>query len=108
MKTKIIATIGPATLDFGVFKSLLNEGATYIRINTAYGNTDQYDLILSNLKRSERPDVKVMFDIKHLDIIDYINKNNIGLIAHSFTETASQLREVRKLSPEPLKHNFLL
>lgn len=87
-------------MDFEVFKSLLNEGATYIRINTAYGNIDQYDLILSNLKRSERPDVKVIFDIKNLDIIDYINKNKIGFIAHSFTETATQLREVRKLSPE--------
>lgn len=100
MKTKIIATIGPATLDFGIFNSLLKEGASYIRINTAYGNTDQYDVILKNLKRSGRSDVKVIFDIKHLDIIDYINRNNVPCIAHSFTETPGQLREVRTLSPQ--------
>lgn len=100
MKTKIIATIGPATLDFEVFKALLREGVTHLRVNTAYGNSDQYDLILRNLERSGRTDVKVIFDIKNLKIIDYINKNNIGLIAHSFTEAASQLREVKKLSPK--------
>ncbi len=100
MKTKIIATIGPATLDYQIFKSVLDEGATHLRVNTAYGDEEQYDQILENLKKTGREDVGIIFDIKKLDIIPYINKNKIGFIAHSFSETASQLQEVRSLAPE--------
>jgi len=99
MRTKIIATIGPATLDFTVFKSVIDSGVSYIRINTAYGNIAQYDLILDNLKKCHQPDVKIIFDIKKTDIISYINANQIGLIANSFTESAIQLQKLRKLSP---------
>lgn len=99
MKTKIIATIGPATLDFEVFNSVVKEGVSYLRVNTAYGDQAQYDLIRENLKRSEAPDVKLMFDIKSLAIIPYIKKHNIEVIAHSFTESAKELREVRELVP---------
>ncbi len=99
MKTKIIATIGPATLDFQVFNALVHEGVGYIRVNTAYGDSAQYDLILDNLKKSGATDVQVMFDIKSLAIIPYIQNNNIQVIAHSFTESPEQLREIRKLVP---------
>lgn len=99
MKTHIIATIGPASIDFDIFNSLLIEGVTYIRINTAYGNPNQYDQILDNLIKSARTDVNVIFDIKNLDYIDYIRQNGKIHIAHSFTETAPQLQEVRKLLP---------
>ena len=54
MRTKIIATIGPATLDFKVFKSLLDEGVDFIRINTAYGDFRQYDQILGNLRKTKK------------------------------------------------------
>ena len=100
MKTKIIATAGPATLDFEIFRAILHTGIRYVRINTAYGDTTQYDLILDNVKKSGAKDVEVMFDIKSLEIIPYIKENNIGVIAHSFTESPLQLREIKKLVPE--------
>lgn len=100
MKTKIIATIGPATLDFAVFDQLIKQGVDYLRVNTAYGNNEQYDTILNNLKKSEEAGVQVMFDIKSLDVIPYIKQHAIGVIAHSFSESPLQLQEIKKLVPE--------
>ncbi|MEN9407817.1 MAG: hypothetical protein RLZZ455_1033 [Candidatus Parcubacteria bacterium] len=98
VKTQIIATIGPATLDFPVFSSLIRD-VSMIRINTAYGDEAQYDRILENLRRSGQKDVRVMFDIKNHSTIPYILKNNISVIAHSFTQSAADLQELRRLVP---------
>ena len=102
MRTKIIATIGPATLDFDIFRSVIESGASYVRVNTAYGDIDQYNHILDNLKKYNRSGIKVIFDIKNKDFIPYINTHQIDLIAHSFTESAKQLEELRKLSPNSI------
>ncbi len=102
MRTKIIATIGPATLNFDIFNSIIESGASYIRVNTAYGDIDQYNQILDNLKKCDRPDIQIIFDIKNNDIVSYINTHRIGLIASSFTESARQLEEIRKISPNSL------
>ena len=53
IKTKIIVTIGPATLDFKIFQAMVNEGIDFIRINTSYGDFGQYDQILMNLKKAK-------------------------------------------------------
>ena len=97
MRTKIIATIGPATLDFKVSKSLLDEGVDFIRINTAYGNFRQYDQILGNLRKTKK-EIKVIFDIKNIGVIDYFNQNKLDFIAVSFTKSGAQLRKAKKLS----------
>lgn len=96
MKTKIIATIGPATLDFGIFNKVVHEGVDFLRINTAYGNYNQYNLILNNLKQSNKKDIKVIFDIKKLDVLDYFVRNNLSMVAVSFTESKKQLENVRE------------
>ena len=100
MKTKIIATIGPATINATVFEKLVHEGINYVRINTTYGDYDQYDQILKNLKDVKRPDIQVIFDIKKLDVLDYFNKNNLDLIALSFAQSSEQVEKVRGLSPK--------
>lgn len=99
MKTQIIATIGPATLDEKIFIQAIDAGVDIIRINTAYGNYSQYDQILGNLKKVSRP-VKVMLDIKKNEVLDYLNKNNLDFVALSFTESLSQIQQVRKIAPK--------
>lgn len=99
MKTKIIATIGPATLDREVFNKLVDEGINYVRINTSYGDEKQCDQILKNLKDSKRPDIEIIFDIKKLGVLDYFNKNNLNLVALSFAETIEQIAKVKEISP---------
>ena len=64
MQTKIIATIGPASLDFEVFQKMVDNGIDFIRINSAYGDSSQYDKILDNLKKAKKEkEIKVIFDI---------------------------------------------
>lgn len=99
MRTKIIATIGPASLKPKVFEKLVDEGINYVRINTSYGDYDQYDTILNNLKNVKRPDIQVMFDIKKLEVLEYFNENNLDLIALSFAQSNDQILQVREKSP---------
>lgn len=99
MKTKIIATVGPATLNEEVFANLINEGVNFVRINTSYGDYDQYDKILKNLKNVNRPDIEIIFDIKELETLDYFNKNKLHYIALSFAESLDQIKKVRALAP---------
>lgn len=100
MKTKIIATIGPASISPEIFTKLVHEGINYVRINTSYGDNAQYDQILKILKEIKRPDIQVIFDIKKLDALDYFNKNNLDIIALSFAQSCEQVQKVRVISPK--------
>lgn len=98
MKTKIIATIGPASINPDIFKILVTEGIDYSRINTSYGDYDQYDKILKNVKATNGQ-VKVIYDIKKIEVLDYFIKKNLEIIALSFTESAKQLEDIRAKIP---------
>ncbi len=96
-KTKIIATIGPASLEFMVFQKMVDEGIDYIRINTSYGNFDQYDLILNNLKNvNKNREIQVIYDIKNIKVLSYAKSRQLNTIALSFAENADQVERVRK------------
>lgn len=100
IKTKIIATIGPATLDYRTFHAMTKEGIDFIRINTSYGTHKQYDQILANLKRTGlEKKVHVILDIKNLKALNYAKTNNIKYIALSFAENKKQIDAVRKELP---------
>ncbi len=100
IKTKIIATIGPATLDCGVFQKTIGEGVDFVRINTSYGNSAQYDLILSHLKKAKSPKkIQVILDIKSLKALAYARKRNIRHIALSFAEGRRQIEALRRALP---------
>lgn len=105
VKTKIIATIGPATLDYHVFEKLVHEGIDFVRINTSYGDENQYDIILENLKRADpKKRIQVIYDIKKLETLNYFLKNNLKFIALSFAHSKRQIKEVKKRAP----HCFLI
>ncbi|HYK08066.1 MAG TPA: pyruvate kinase [Candidatus Eisenbacteria bacterium] len=96
IKTKIIATIGPATLEPTVFANLIASGVDYIRINTSYGDESQYDSILINVEKTKKVrDVKVMLDIKNLSLLGYAKKNNISIVALSFAEDTQKIDAIR-------------
>lgn len=97
--TKIIATVGPATLDFPTFHNLIDAGVDFIRVNTSYGNKEQYDHILDNVNRVENKKLKIIFDVKQPAILDYCLEHNINNIALSFAETIQQVEDVRKKIP---------
>ncbi len=50
-KTKIIATIGPASIDYDIMKSLVLAGLNVVRINLSHANIKDMDAILKNVKK---------------------------------------------------------
>ncbi len=65
-KTKIICTIGPASLQTEVLQKMLQAGMNGARINTAYGDFGQYKLIVDNVR--ETADIPIIVDIKGPEI----------------------------------------
>ncbi|MBN1923591.1 MAG: pyruvate kinase [Nanoarchaeota archaeon] len=70
-KTKIICTIGPASLNSNTIKRMCNNGMNACRINTSYGDFKQYDEIIKNIRSScnlpimldtEGPEIRVVND----------------------------------------------
>lgn len=99
--TKIIATIGPTSLDFAVFQKLVDAGIDYIRVNTAYGDKQQYQTILDNLAKAKKSKpVKAIFDLKGEEIIPFALKNNVYMYALSFSENKEQIAKMRTLLPD--------
>lgn len=50
-KTKIVATLGPATNNYKTLKSVIQSGANVIRINFSHGNTDKHQESIDLIKK---------------------------------------------------------
>ncbi len=99
MKTKIIATLGPVSQDLAIFQKMVDNGIDFIRINTAYGNYQQYDQFLDNLNKVQtKKEIKVILDIKKLDMLDYFVKNGLEYLALSFTESKEQVKAIKNIA----------
>lgn len=61
-KTKIICTVGPASISGTVLRKMCRAGMNGARINTAYGELEQYKLIVRNLR--EVADIPIIVDVK--------------------------------------------
>ncbi|MBW6442066.1 pyruvate kinase [Patescibacteria group bacterium] len=100
MKTKIVATIGPSSLDKNVLKQMIDEGLGIIRINSAYGDFDQYRTILKNLSEVDNDSkIEKMFDIKGEGKLSFCEENKMDFIAVSFAETGQQVLSVKNKFP---------
>jgi pyruvate kinase len=65
-KTKIVCTIGPASLQKKIIEKMFKAGMNVARVNTAYGDIDQYRLIIKNLRRVG--DIPLILDLKGPEI----------------------------------------
>ncbi|WGI17257.1 pyruvate kinase [Methanonatronarchaeum sp. AMET-Sl] len=61
-KTKILATVGPSTNKPDKIKALCNVGVDCFRVNTAYGNRNEYSYIYDVVREST--DAPIVFDLK--------------------------------------------
>ena len=50
-KTKIVATIGPASSDYSTLKKMVEAGLNVIRLNLSHGSTEGMEPIVENVKR---------------------------------------------------------
>jgi len=102
MKTKIIATIGPASNNYPILKKMADSGMNIARINTKYGSIKKYLQIVNKLKRIGR--CRILFDIKGLKMIGWLKTQDFDYLAVSFADTASQIKRIRRLfSPKKVK-----
>lgn len=100
-KTKIIATIGPASLKYDIFRGLIQEGTDFIRINTAYSNEKQHSFISDNLKKIKAgSQIKIIFDIRSPGKAKEIIKEKPSLVALSFSESRKQFEEINEYLPQ--------
>lgn len=100
INTKIIATIGPASLELSVLQQLIDTGIDYVRINTAYGDENQYLTILHNLEQAKKSKpVKVIFDLKGEGKIPFAKTHGIDMFALSFAESKEHIEKFRQLLP---------
>jgi len=99
-KTKIIATIGPASLNQEIFENIIEEGVDCVRINTAYSDKKQFEIIFDNLKKITKKDVKIIFDIRSVDTLKNIIEYNPSSIALSFSESVEQINSILSMAPD--------
>ena len=50
-KTKIVATIGPASREYSVMKKMVEAGLNIVRLNLSHSSTDGMGDIVKNVKR---------------------------------------------------------
>lgn len=65
-KTKIVCTIGPASLEAETLQQMFDVGMNCARINTAYGNFNRYKQVVDNVRNVA--DIPVMVDLKGPEI----------------------------------------
>lgn len=101
MKTKIIATIGPASDKYPILKDMVEAGMNVARLNTKYGTTEEFLQITSYLRQIGN--VKIMYDIKGDKLITWLKDQNFDFLAISFTESKAQLKKYRQFFNKKIK-----
>ncbi len=98
-KTKIIATIGPASIDTHIFQTMVDEGLDFVRVNMAYATPDQIQAIKNNIQTTGK-DIPIIYDVRSVEKAEQLKEiDSISWIALSFTETADQLIRLNKMFP---------
>jgi pyruvate kinase len=65
-KTKILCTVGPSSFSEGTLRKMFSAGMNGVRINTAYGDFDQYESVIEKIRKIA--DIPLMIDIKGPEI----------------------------------------
>ncbi len=66
-RTKIVATVGPATADRATMAALVRAGANAFRINLSHGNPEQWAGLIDSLKAAA-PDCPIIVDTEGPEI----------------------------------------
>lgn len=65
-KTKMLCTVGPSSFSEETLQKMFKAGMNGVRINTAYGDFDQYEKVIERIR--EIADIPIMIDIKGPEI----------------------------------------
>ncbi len=80
-RTKIVATIGPATSNLETIISLINAGADVFRLNTSHGSTQEHEDSIRNIRKA------ALETNQHIAIILDLQgpKLRVGILDHPIT-----------------------
>jgi len=101
-KTKIVATLGPATKDVEIMKRLIKAGLNVARINFSHGNHDSHTDVVNNLKAAREElnePVALLLDTKGPEIrIKTFKDGDIRLIkGQKFTLTTDDVEGTKDI-----------
>lgn len=97
-KTKIVCTIGPASLQTETLERMFRAGMNCARINTAYGDFDRYRAIVDNVRKLA--DIPVMVDLKGPEIRIRTSKERV-------VEEGDVVEAGFNGEPVSFNHNFI-
>ncbi len=93
-KTKIVATIGPATSSYENLKEIIYAGVDVCRINGSHGNHEDHILVIENVKRINaelRSNICILFDLQGPKLrIGMVENNAIELVVGQTILLSSQ------------------
>ncbi len=101
MKTKIIATIGPASYKLSILKKMQKNGMDVARVNTKYMTERKFKEIYPRLKKLKK--TKILFDIKNTEVIKWIDKYPYEYLAVSFASSVSQIKKIKEITKKDVK-----
>ncbi|MGB1033076.1 MAG: pyruvate kinase, partial [Flavobacteriales bacterium] len=83
-KTKIVATIGPATSSYERLKDIINEGVDVIRLNFSHGNHDDHASVIQHVRKineESENNIALLADLQGPKLrIDTVKDNGIELV----------------------------
>lgn len=91
-RTKIIATLGPATEKEKVIKKLINGGVNFFRFNMKY-NTEKWHAERIKIIRKISKNVGIIVDIPRIDFA--LSLDDFDYIALSYLKTATEIVNLR-------------
>jgi len=101
MKTKIIATIGPASDNLKILREFSREKVDILRLNTKYVSLKEFKKLEKKIRGFKN--FKIMIDIKKRTILKKITDKKFDYLAISFAETPSEIKKIRKMFPKKIK-----
>jgi pyruvate kinase len=91
---KIIATIGPASMDYEILKNMKKKGMDICRINTKHGDEKQWGTIYKNVKKVG---CEILFDINSLEKIEFVKEHDFDYVAVSYAKNKEHIKKIKKL-----------
>jgi pyruvate kinase len=76
---------------------MAKSGMDIARINTKYASKEECIAKIKMINRLGK--CKILFDIKGLEMIDWLKTQKFDYLAVSFAESAKQIKEIRKILP---------
>ena len=101
MKTKIIATIGPASDNLKILREFSKEKVDILRLNTKYISLKEFKKLEKKIRGFKN--FKIMIDIKNRKLLKYFKKEKIDYLAISFSEEESEIKKIKSSFPKRIK-----